>query len=146
MSMPVFNLDQLTEGMNDFDGCIVRGAFTTRGYKDGLGRLREAKPFKTVKTFEQGCINYVWRMLCFDIVGSGKHACMPVCADFDLWDALEARDGSRPRHGNPGYDDWRQSVKNLTDEMNSLIKRAERSIPLERQKGIVRWGRALGML
>jgi len=155
MSMPIFNLNSLTANCNEYEAGIVRGAFTDRGVQgkeNGFARLREAKPFKTVKTIEQGLTNYVWRMLCFDLVGSGKHACMPVCADFDIYEALVLRDGKRPSYNyTEGADNseckaWDTEKRNLMKSMDELVKRVEKDIPFEQQKGIVRWGRALGML
>jgi hypothetical protein len=150
MSMPILPVNAMVSGLSDRDAGIVRAAFTTRGVnKDtvlqGGAKLRANKPHRRVGSFEEGCANYVWRMLCFDLVGSGKHACMPVCADFELSEALELRYG-RIRYGQPGYDEQKERSKTLRDEMDALVSRVEKGLPPEALKGIIRWGRALGMI
>jgi len=144
-TMPTYSnvtLDAMTAGCDEWENAVVRAAFTTRGVRDG-GKLRANKPFRTVHNKWEGCANYVWRMLCFDLVGSGKHACMPVCADFDLHDAVR-EDASYAdvvdRH------DRYQVVRDLTADMDALVKRVESALPITEQKGILRWGRALGMV
>jgi len=147
--MPVYPMDQY---LADFDGSeerILRACFTGRGRfcKDnGNMRLRSSKPFNRPETIEQGCANYAWRMLCFDLVGHGKHVCMPVCADFDLEDQINDSDGGRIRYRKPGYEEQRGRVRNMRDAMDDLTKRFETNIPIEQQAGVVRWGHALGML
>lgn len=148
-NMPVYPLDTMFSDCSDWEESIVRMAFTNRGRfsKDnGNARLRANKPFKRVTTFEQGCANYVWRMLCFDLVGHGKHVCMPVCADFEISEACDIRRGYRPKWDDPQYSDIRAEERDLLDMLDDLIKRFEKDIPIEQQAGIVRWGRALGMI
>ena len=144
-TMPVFSQATIDEMLSDCDGweeSVVLAAFTTRGKHDGY-KLRANKPFRTVRNKREGCANYVWRMLCFDLVGSGKHACMPVCADFDLHDAVRVS----PAHANiTDRSDRYAVVRELTADMDSLVKRVEAALPLEAKKGILRWGRALGMV
>ena len=144
-TMPVFpnaTLDAMLVDCDGWEESVVRAAFTTRGVRDG-GRLRANKPFRTVRNKLEGCANYVWRMLCFDLVGSGKHACMPVCADFDLYDAVKVS----PAHADiTDYRDRAAVVRELQNEMDALVKRVERALPIEAQKGVIRWGRALGMI
>jgi hypothetical protein len=139
--MPILPVDSMVADCDAWEESVVRAAFTTRGVSEG-GRLRTNKPFRKVSTKLEGCANYVWRMLCFDLVGWGKHACMPVCADFDLMEALEVspawRDRSREEH--------REGRRELMKEMDELTKRVESVLPIEAQKGIIRWGRALGMI
>lgn len=139
MTMPTFDVETLCDGFSNEDKDIIRGAFLKSG------KLRASKPHKRVATFEQGCINYVWRMLCFDLVGHGKHACMPVTADWELSAGYDAQHG-RIRYGEAGYEGYREGNKALRQRMDDLVKRFERNIPLEQQKGIVRWGRALGYI
>lgn len=148
-TMPILPLDTMVAGCDDEQERIVRAAFTTRGVRnknDGYAKLRSNKPFARVTTFEQGCANYVWRMLCFDLVGSGKHACMPVTADFDISEACEIRNGGRVRYGESGYEEQRERRKDLRESMDALVKQVESVLPIEAQKGILRWGRALGMI
>lgn len=138
-TMPILPLDALCADLNDWEEEVVRAAFTTRGVSAG-GRLRSNKPFRKVRTKRDGCANYVWRMLCFDLVGSGKHACMPVCADFDLYDAVSVSTVIVDR------DKRRAIVRELQEEMDALVKRIESNLPIEALKGVLRWGRALGMI
>ena len=153
MTMPILPVDAMVADCNGLEELIVRAAFTTRGVRnksDGYAKLRSNKPFRRVESFEQGCANYVWRMLCFDLVGHGKHVCMPVCADFELSDAVTHRNGKCPkynyedRNDNTAYYLWTDCVKQLRKDMDALVSRVEKALPIEAQKGILRWGRALG--
>lgn len=147
--MPILPLSTMVADCNDQEKEIVSAAFTTRGVKnkdDGFAKLRASKPFARVETFEQGCANYVWRMLCFDFCSFHPHCCMPVSADFDLSWGLEHRDGERVRYGQPGYDEQRHRERELTEQMKALIDRVESVLPVTAQKGVMRWGQALGML
>lgn len=159
MTMPILPLNTMLDGFNDQEKRILSAAFTSRGVKiDGAAKLRASKPYadkkvidgQGIEAFEMGCANYVWRMLCFDLVGSGKHVCMPVCADFAISWALDAMYGCTPRYGTDGYEaaskERRELKRELTNKMNELIKRFESVLPVEAQKGIIRWGRALGMI
>jgi len=137
--MPTYStatIDAMVADCNDWEEAVVRAAFTTRGVRDG-GRLRTSKPFRAVRNQLEGCANYVWRMLCFDLVGSGKHVCMPVCADFDLH-ATVADCADRTERF--------RIVRELTAGMDAMIKRVEETLPIEAKKGMLRWGRALGMV
>jgi len=148
-TMPIINVSACLNDINDGAARIICAAFTDRGVKgkqDGLRKLRSSKPFKRVETAEQGYANYVWRMLCFDLVGSGKHACMPVCAEFEVWDGYELEFGRKPKYDEPGYDEWKQGVRTVRESLDDLIKRFESNLPPEAMKGIIRWGRALGMI
>jgi hypothetical protein len=137
-TMPILPLDSICADLDTFEARVVRASCTTRGVSEG-GRLRSSKPYKKVLSKSEGCANYVWRMLCFDLVGSGKHACMPVCADFDITDALDIL------YGRVDYTDHEASVarrsvhRDLTVEMNELVKRVESFLPLMAHKGLLRW-------
>jgi len=147
--MPILPIEAMVAGLDDGNSRIVRAAFTTRSIPaeyPGCARLRANKPFRRVETFEQGCANYVWRMLCFDLVGWGKHACMPICADFELADAQSVADGGHISYGQPGYEDQRQRRKDLMVRLDALVSEVESKLPPEAKKGIIRWGRALGMI
>jgi len=140
--MPVLPVESMVADLSESDERIVRAAFTTRG----VCRLRANKPFKKVETFEQGCANYVWRMLCFDLAGFGKHVCMPVCADFEISDAQATFDGGRIRYGQEGYNEQSNRAKELRKRMDELVKRVESVLPIESKKGLLRWGVAFGMI
>ncbi|MHC5061784.1 MAG: hypothetical protein ACYTFK_11955 [Planctomycetota bacterium] len=143
-NMPILPVETMVADLHDDDASIIRAAFTSRGVSEG-GRLRANKPFRKVTTFEQGCANYVWRMLCFDLVGWGKHACMPVCADFEIMDGYGARDGYPERGDSEGRDKRRQDVRNMMKTLDGLVMQAESVLPGDSMKGVMRWGRALGM-
>jgi len=96
------------------------------------GKLRRTKPFKKIAKDDsermfKGCVNYCWRMLCFDFLTERPYSCMPVMADFDI--PLD-------------YKERREKVK----ELDELIKEHEATIPLSEQKGAIRWAKALGIL
>lgn len=138
-NMPILPVDTMVADLDDNEAKLVRAAFTSRGVPVG-GRLRANKPFKRARNDFEGRANYVWRMLCFDLVGHGKHACMPVCAEFDVCDGLDAE------FGRKRYTERAAEVRVITKELDALASRAEAALPIEAQKGILRWGRALGMI
>ena len=138
MRMPVFDVNELVADCTDYEAELVRGAFTARGVEKGKMRLRAAKPHKRVGSEFEGLVNYTWRMLCFDLAGFGQHACLPVCADFD------ACHGRSLDHPEEGWKERGDAVRAKCDEIDALIKRIEKRIPLEQKRGLVRWGRALG--
>ena len=96
------------------------------------GKLRRTKPFKKIdkrdpERMHKGCVNYCWRMLCFDFLTDAPHSCMPVTADWDI---------------PLGYQERKLKVK----ELDELIKKHEATLPLSEQKGAIRWAKALGIL
>ena len=139
--MPILPVEAMVADCHDDDAWIVRAAFTTRGVSEG-GRLRASKPFRKVSTFEEGCANYVWRMLCFDLVGWGKHACMPVCAEFDVYDAFDVRDGRVVRTDRAARDKRRQDIRDTMKALDLLVTTVESVLPSGSMKGIIRWARA----
>jgi hypothetical protein len=142
--MPILPVEEMVAGYTEFEATVIRAAFTGRGVKEGL-KLRANKPYRKVSSYLEGCANYVWRMLCFDLVGHGKHVCMPVTADFEVRDALEVRDGRVDWSERDKYTERREAVRDTMKELDELIKRFESVLPISAQKGILRWGRALGM-
>lgn len=148
-TMPILPIDTMVADCSERDAHIIRAAFTTRGVRnkdDGYAKLRANKPFRRVTTFEEGCANYAWRMLCFDLVGFGKHVCMPVCADFDVCDAVAIRDGKMPRYNEPGYDGWKAAKRSVVEALDALVTQVEEVLPLGAKRGIIRWGQALGVI
>jgi hypothetical protein len=146
--MPIHPVDAMVADMHEDDAWIIRAAYTDRGVpadRDGY-RLRANKPFRKVSTFEEGCANCVWRMLCFDCAGFGKHVCMPVCADFEIMDAYDVRDGRPDRSDIDGRNKRRQDVRNMMKMLDALTMQAEAVLPGMALKGVTRWGAALGLL
>ena len=144
-TMPIFPVDAMVADWSESDAEIIRACFTGRGVKEGL-KLRASKPVKEAKSVRDGLVNYVWRMLCFDLVGWGKHVCMPVCADFDLSYGYDAEFGRVEFKDREGCDRRREVVKGATAGGDVLVKRFETHIPLVAQKGIMRWARAYGVV
>jgi hypothetical protein len=143
--MPIMPVEAMVDGLTDWEKDVVRAAFTSRGVPAG-GRLRANKPYGKVSTFEQGCANYVWRMVCFDCVGHGKHVCMPICADFDVHAAFDAKYGRIEWSDIDGRRDRHELVRDMTKILDTLVSRVERKLPIGALKGVMRWGHALGML
>jgi hypothetical protein len=137
--MPKLPFDAMitAAGLDEKEARIIRAAFNGR-----TGCLRASKPHAKItgsddSALEKASANYVWRMLCFDYVGWGKHACMPVTADWDIAFVL------RDQHGRDGYFDL---VRQETVALNATVKRFESTIPVTAQAGTMRWGRALGLV
>jgi len=107
--------------------------------------LRANKPFARVATVEEGCANYIWRMLAFDFSGYGKNSCLPVTADFDLGCVLYNRD-KVAGCVESNREARRAEEKGIIDSLDVLIKKVESVLPVVAQAGAMRWGRALGMI
>jgi hypothetical protein len=135
----------MCEGLNEWEDKVVRAAFTTRGVPAG-GRLRSNKPFRRESNIFEGCANYVWRMLCFDLVGSGKHACLPVMADCDVHSGFSAELGRIDYKDRGASDARRETVRDMMKLLDMLVGRVEKKLPIASKKGILRWGRALGVI
>jgi len=137
MSMPILPVDSMCEGLTDEEERLVRAAFVGK-----TGKLRAAKPFRKIDPNSDfaGRANYVWRMLCFDFVARTPYSCMPVMAD----DGICAY-----YYGHPDYADrdkrWAK-VREVRESLDALVKLAERAVPVTAQAGVMRWGRALGMI
>jgi len=115
---PNYGALELTERERD----IVR-----RITNDGF--LRASRPDIDWDVPESGIAAYVWRMVVFTVSDDPKHQCLPVMADCYL-------------PGKYGSDEYK-AAKEFADE---LEKKLCDSIPKGQWAGVIRWGRALGML
>lgn len=138
--MPKLPVDAMVADLDGREEKLVRAAF--RGATD---TLRATKPFRTIDygaddALFKACANYVWRMLCFDYAGFHPHNCMPVTADWDI---------GAYYYRHPDYADRskrRDAERSVRDALDALVKRVESVLPIMAQKGVMQWGRALGMI
>lgn len=146
--MPVLPAQRIVESLTSTHVDIFNATVTKRNVPDKtFGRLKATKPFKKkLETPNQGLANYVWRMLCFDLVPYAPHCCMPVMADVDVHIAHTMREGKAIRFGEPGYEEFKSAEKVLRQEMDDLVDQIESFLRPHDKKGIIRWGTALGML
>ena len=126
-SFPFINLESLKEILSAENYLLAEAIVTTQGRNKGC--LRSNKPKENPKAA------YVWRMVAFQISPSSHHHCMPVCADFDLYEALPKEEQK--------YDKVHLLAKQLDKEVVDPITN---TVPKEQWHGIMRWGRALGYL
>ena len=151
--LPVDSMLTVAGITDEFSARVVRVAFKAcKG--SALSTLRASKPFSTVNydgsedSLFKACANYVWRMLGFSFVGYGKLACIPVTADFDIGSFYYKKHGVS--FGDGCSEETRQAYyadkKACIGRMDSLIKQFESTVPVELQAGVMRWGRALGMI
>jgi len=148
-TMPILPVDEMVAGCNEFEARVIRAAFTTRGIgadNKGKGRLRASKPFKTVTTFEEGCANYAWRMLCFDFVASRPHCCLPVMADCDVFVGISEHIGDDKYPDRKSRRILHDVTRDMTQVLDVLVSRVESVMPVTAQAGIMQWGRALGRI
>ena len=104
------------------------------------GKLRASKP-KTPKMYqttaghfvhydEEGSIKgeaaYVWRMIAFQVSPKSVHHCMPMTASFDMSGEYSVR-------------------HKRTDELDVIVEKIVKSVPMENWHGVNRWGKAFGM-
>jgi hypothetical protein len=89
----------------------------------GMFRLRSAAPKYTwgKEVTKEKRAYYVWRMVMFQISNKGVHHCMPVIAGFLI-----------PR----------EVAKDLDQTVDYIVNQ----FPKEEWGGIIRWGRAMGVL
>jgi hypothetical protein len=88
------------------------------------GEVYVARPKKA-----SGEAQYVWRMVCFHLIDEQPYSCMPVMAD---WYMTE-RD----------YDKRRAECKRLD---SLVVDQIVNSVPMTEWCGVIRWGRAFGVL
>ncbi len=159
-SMPKLPVETMVAGCDENEARIVRACFNGR-----TGCLKSSKPYGRIEKTDsdetalfKARVNYVWRMLCFDYAGFGKHVCMPVTADWDIgavYSRIFERDGRTARYGSPDYDspadraareERRGKERAEREALDVLIKRVESTLPVTLQAGVMRWGRALGYI
>jgi len=133
--MPKIEIERIaTEAGRKFAALIT----TNRG---GVNVLRASKPkVEKIKVPDDrygyhyepadpdaGRAAYIWRMVAFQISTNHRHHCMPCTADFDL----------------PGTcAESRAEAKALDDVVASIVD----SVPKEQWHGVLRWGRAYGII
>ena len=147
--MPVLPVDTMVADCPDYDARLVREAFV-----GNTNRLRATKPYRSIdcdgdegEALFAACANYVWRMLCFDFCDFRPHYCMPVTADFDIGKVYYTRDARLNRnHLNVFRRRRYENVQDEKDALDVLIKKVESVLPINAQKGAVRWMGALGIV
>lgn len=144
MNYPTINLNDLRDRLTDEQFDIARRIVNT-----STGQLRASKPklarklevandgrqrygktmfiYPTQDDKAQGDAAYVWRMVAFFASPNHQHQCMPCTAEFDICDS---------------WGDTRKRAK----ELDALVDVITSTIPLRKQYGAVRWGRALGII
>ena len=78
---------------------------------------------------------YVWRMTVFIVSKDGKHQCMPVCADFGVYDEV-------PEYKAMDMHQRSLYLKGLDRIVDAIVEQ----VPLSQRAGVIRWGKALGQL
>jgi len=143
--MPKLSVDVMVAGCDENETRIVRAAFNSR-----TGCLRASKPYSRIaldgdddEAEYRASANYVWRMLCFDYAGFHPHNCMPVTADWDLGAVYYTREG---QGDYASRDERRDAEKSARVALDALVKRVESTLPVTLQRGVMQWGRALGMI
>ena len=149
--MTYINLPQLKEELPAADYALVEGIVATRGKNKGL--LRAAKPlvprqidkpyppdykgvhfrntypdFKNEADANKGRTAYIWRQVAF-YVGQGQAASMPVTDIFDLPGILNSPEQKADKA-----------------HLDGLVDKILSTLPLSEKKGLIRWGKALGLL
>lgn len=112
------------------------------------GTVYSSKPKKA-----DGRAAYVWRMAVFMVSPKPQHHCMPVCADFDLIDWIEANVPGIMKLKDSRhlpYEEQNTAYKYVNDpEFKQAIKKIEddivNAVPKEQWYGVKRWKRAFGV-
>lgn len=114
----MIKLDDLNlDALNQAEIELVKSAFKSNG------ELYSSKPKKA-----SGDTKFIWRWLGFLTERYGPLSCMPVCADFDIYDAMP----------DATYEERKAHEKYL----HTILDRIK--ITPQKMQGVLRWGRALG--
>ncbi|MDD1711231.1 MAG: hypothetical protein LUQ37_10035 [Methanoregulaceae archaeon] len=126
---PTFDLETVRQQLTDSEWELVAPCFKTGG------QLRASKPDPKANL---GQSSYIWRMIVFDVSPNPKHQCMPVTADWDI---------RPPAYENfPGDHNYQKRLALTRDILDPIADKVCKCLPPERRAGLIRWGRALGML
>ena len=120
--MPCIPIDRITDPM--------AAGVARRITKGSVNRLYASRP----KT-RSGSDQYVWRMVAFYLSRNPAHQCMPVCADFPLFDDPNSDYKSMDFRGRA---DYRKSLDEIADTIVNAV-------PRDQWFGVARWGRAFGV-
>lgn len=120
--MPCIPIENITDP--------VAAGYARRITKGPVSRLMASRPKNL-----SGADQYVWRMVAFSVSPRAQHHCMPVCADFALFDDMAS-----------GYKamDFRERAayrKSLDDIADVIVN----AVPKSQWYGVARWGRAFGV-
>jgi hypothetical protein len=126
--MPQFDLDQVKSVLTEEEYKLFQLTLN----KD---RLRATKPTEKKCGDKLGEAYYVWRMTAFYLAGFHPHNSMPVCADL-LIDSFYLYE----------YEEDPEKVKIKRAQYDARIAELDEIVDkvVTSQKGIIRWGRALG--
>ncbi len=129
--MPII-MDGLNAVTSNAAICVSRQVFVKRS-----GKLKAKKPYPKIDfarpdAILHASVNYMWRILCFDLCDFAPHNCMPCTADWDLKACYH-------RSKSLGLPAW-------LDILDEAINQMESAIPAAEHHGALRWGRALDLL
>jgi hypothetical protein len=101
------------------------------------GKLKTKKPypnmdFKHADAILHASVNYVWRILCFDLTNFRPHNCLPCTADWDIRRVFADRSLAE-------REAW-------IDTLDDAILQIESTIPSDQHKGTIEWGSAFHLL
>jgi len=143
--MPKLPFDDMCADLDDSEARIICAAQNSRN-----DCLRVTKPYKHIdfdgdldEALFKASVNYVWRMLCFDYCGFTPHSCLPITADWDIGAVFYNREKQGDFYS---YKERRDAEKSVVATLDALVKRAESVLPITAQVGVMRWGKALGMI
>lgn len=131
--------DMLRKAFNSKTGCIR----TAKPFADNDFRGDAVKFAKIEDSMFKACANYLWRRLAFDFCDFKPYVCIPVSHDWPLFAVI--REEAR-RAGLEKFDDWYEREGRIKSTLESLLLTFERTLPIELQRGAMRWGRAFGLV
>ena len=94
------------------------------------GSLYASKPTKA-----DGWSKYVWRMLVFSLSEDPKHHCVPMTADNGIHDEYRK---------SMSFEDRWAKVREDVKELDAVVDRVMKVVPVKEWHGILRWGRSIG--
>jgi len=126
---PTFDLDGLQANLTAEEWKLVSPCFK------GDGQLRASKPDPK---HNLGQSSYLWRMIVFDVSPNPKHQCMPCTADWDIQPAAF--------ENFPGDHNYQKRLALTREVLDPIADKVCKMLPVTQRAGLLRWGRALGML
>lgn len=106
--------------------------------RDGKRQLRSSKPKG------DGRAAYVWRMVAFDCSTNRQHHCMPITADFDLFEYYPKAVDPTAEGYQSKYD--HDAIRAEAKRLDAIADRICKLVPLSQRHGLKAWGRAFGVI
>lgn len=125
--MPAIDLESLKSTLTVEEYLWAEAIVATQGKNKGC--LRASKPAQAAPQAQ-----YIWRMVAFEISPHQPHQCLPMLADWELYDLFNRDDVERM-----------DKVNALCKKLDEVVNKIVDTVPANKRHGLKAWGRALGV-